>query len=311
LNLFFKKEYISILLDENTVIPNLVDSKIDIILSPFYYWVKRVELPMEKTKEILPLLPAIFEEFIPPSRYSYIAIKQSDGCFLAYAYDDAFILETFKNKNIYLSSIHSIYLAQNELLSYANPLYLDEQKVLVNRNNILTILPISMVNEESIQTLRNHDCKSKALHIEQYQQFGNKKDQNIIFILLSILIVLLIGEWTLLGSQNSQIIDKEKAIYKKNNLLASSFQNKAVLKTLKQQDKLEIIKKDLIAMAFNQNLSKKDSLERLQIKKKEALIIYTINKKNKSTLIARSFRKKFKNVVGDYRNKKLSLRIPL
>ncbi len=51
------------------------DEKVDIILSPSLYWIKKISLPLNSLREVRTLLPSIFEDMLPDGIYSYSVYK--------------------------------------------------------------------------------------------------------------------------------------------------------------------------------------------------------------------------------------------
>ena len=82
----FNQKYKTIFLDPSSDISS-VEEKVNVILSPSLYWVKKLSLPLKKASEAHKLLPSIFEETLPLGNYNYSVYKKGDD-FFAFAYDD-------------------------------------------------------------------------------------------------------------------------------------------------------------------------------------------------------------------------------
>ena len=82
----FNKQIDTIFLD--TICDNFhTDNKVNIILSPSLYWIKKVSLPVKNVKDVKPLLASIFEDILPDGTYNYSAYKNDDA-YLVFAYED-------------------------------------------------------------------------------------------------------------------------------------------------------------------------------------------------------------------------------
>ncbi|MEA2091565.1 MAG: hypothetical protein U9O83_04260 [Campylobacterota bacterium] len=89
-------------------------AKVNIILSPSLYWVKKLSLPVKYLRDAKKLLPSLFEDTLPKGNYSYTAYKSGDE-FLIFAYEDKYILETLSKEGISLSNVANVYFAQSEM----------------------------------------------------------------------------------------------------------------------------------------------------------------------------------------------------
>ena len=84
----FNTQLKTLFLDPHSEIEH-TDEKVNIILSPALYWVKRQTLPVKYIRDAMKLLPSIFEESVPEGHYSYSAYKDGDT-FVLFAYDDKY-----------------------------------------------------------------------------------------------------------------------------------------------------------------------------------------------------------------------------
>ena len=55
--------------------------KVNVILSPSLYWVKKLSLPVKYVREVKKLLPSIFEDTLPKGNYNYTAYKSGEDFF--------------------------------------------------------------------------------------------------------------------------------------------------------------------------------------------------------------------------------------
>ena len=71
-----------------------ITNKVDIILSPKFYWIRIEELNVKKEKEALKFAPSIFEGQFEESSssYRYLAIKGNENKYIFIAYNPKTIL---------------------------------------------------------------------------------------------------------------------------------------------------------------------------------------------------------------------------
>jgi len=115
MNIFNSKDKLNLFLHSKSSFDIL--SGVNIILSPEFYWVRKFDLPMASTKEVLSALPSLFEEFIDVTDKKFYVKKLEDKRYLCFAYDEQNIISGIKNANLSLSQINSIHFAQIELES--------------------------------------------------------------------------------------------------------------------------------------------------------------------------------------------------
>jgi len=62
-----------------------IDAKSDIILSPEFYWVKKVSLNVKFTNEVKKMAPSIFEGILPNGEFEYRVFRVSDNSYVLVA----------------------------------------------------------------------------------------------------------------------------------------------------------------------------------------------------------------------------------
>ena len=99
-----------------------------LILSPQFYWVKRVKLPVNSEYKAKKLIPSIFEDSLPPNEeYEYdVKYEKDRGTFIAIAYSPNYIYKYIKEKILSDAKVKGIYLAQYELSSLETCIGIDE-----------------------------------------------------------------------------------------------------------------------------------------------------------------------------------------
>ena len=116
-----------------------VDEKVNIILSPSMYWVKKLSLPLSKSSEAKKLLESIFEDTLPLGNYNYSVYKEGKF-FFAFAYDDKFIIDTLEEKGISVANVASVHFAQSELGFIEGAVKINETQSIFLKDGILILL---------------------------------------------------------------------------------------------------------------------------------------------------------------------------
>jgi hypothetical protein len=263
----FKSKSRQIFLDPLSDVPKniLKGEKLALILSPSLYWVKKISLPVKSVREVIKLLPSIFEDFLPQGEYTYTAYKHKDQ-FFVFAYEDKIILQNIREKGINPSDVLGVYFAQSAFSGLDKPMKINETQVVYEQNDLVSIAPLSWANEYKEFTLENEKELKHKLHLQVYTSLVDQKSLYKIAALLLALVFILVVEIFISGAKINEINDARAELFAKYKLQATMMQNRSTLKKYtkiyKQQTKLrEEIQKNL-----SRNLEASQSIERISYK---------------------------------------------
>ncbi len=127
-----------------------VHGKVDIVLTPSLYWIKRAYFELYFASQALKYGPSVFEGSLPDGNYAYYALKQNKE-FLLFAYDPDEIIAILEQCGIASSQIGNVYFAQNEFAQISAPVKCNENDVMVSHNGTIIQIPRSLVEQSSIQ----------------------------------------------------------------------------------------------------------------------------------------------------------------
>jgi len=240
------------------------DEKLDIILSPSLYWVKKVTLPLKYARDAKKLLESLFEDLLPEGNYSYSVYKKTDkDTFFIFAYEDKTILDLLTSYGISSANISSIHFAQSELDTLKGAMKINETQSIYVKDDIVTLLPCCWIEESG-------DLDLEAITLSKHKitlaQFGHIVDNSSLIKIGAILVVFILFTWVELFIVNQDIskITKETTeLFAKYKLKPTMFQNKALLKKYKKihknQTKLradmakELRKRDIKRISYKNN----------------------------------------------------------
>ena len=164
-----------------------IDSKqrVNIILSPQLYWVRIFELPLNSTKEVLEVLPSLFEEFVKDDKLSYYTVKIEDKKFLSFAYDETKILNYIKQANLTLNQIAGVYFAQNEFASFVknNQVCMRVDDVCLSFiNDLLVQIPLMIKTDiNNDLNIQNITLSKHKIYINSSSKYLDRKSAYILF----------------------------------------------------------------------------------------------------------------------------------
>jgi len=263
----FDQKHKALFLDPNSPAVKVIDEKINIILSPSLYWVKKLSLPVKYTRDAKKLLPSIFEDSLPQGHYSYSVYKKGDD-FFAFAYDDKVIIDTLKEKGIAFSDVASVYFAQSELFFMKGAFKINETQSIYVRDEIVVLLPCCWVEESGELNL---DELSLSSHSIALAQFGHIVDNSSLYKIGAVviaLIILVLTEYFITSAKVDELTNLKEELFTKSKLQATMFQNEATLKKYEKVDTRQATLRAYIAMVLSFKLKPSESLVKMGFKNK-------------------------------------------
>jgi len=204
-------------------------SKVDIILSPSLYWVKKIKLPLSSVREAKKLLPSIFEESLPQGNYSYSAYKVEDG-FMAFAYEDKKILNLLASRDIPISMVTSIRFAQSEFDRVEMPIKINEEEILYPKNGVVVLTPLSWVEHYTPLDITHLQLSKHTITLQQFGHIvDNRSLYKIGFVGLFFIMILAV-ELFITSQKTVKILDAKDEIFSKYHLPSTMMQNHSTQK---------------------------------------------------------------------------------
>jgi len=247
------------------------EGPVNIILSPSLYWVKRVKLPVKYLREVRSLIPSLFEDNLPPAKYSYAAYKDDDS-FLIFAYNDRELLDIIAQKGILSADINNVYLAQSEFDTIEEPISIGDESVLSLQNGVVVKLPAALAREAGTLDLEGHNFSKHSIHLTRINQIADRKSQVVFATILGILIFMFSAEWLITSAKASAIKEKESRVFAEHKLPATSFQNEAIYAKLNTTYERQILIRDITTTVLGIELAPEEQIQRLALEKNKVII---------------------------------------
>lgn len=263
-----------------------VDNKVDIILSPEFYWVRVFEMPVKTISQGKQLVPTLFEDVLESTeKLSYQIIKLENGKFLCFAYENKKIYEAIKNSGINLSFVNSIYFAQNELKNFPSFVY-DNKGFIYTSDDILVKVPLNLIGEkvDINEILKNIVLSSNRVDIKLYNNLLNSKQ---IYVLLIAMVLLIFTNGVLIFDYKKSIDTLQHSkieLFKSSNMPNSLLQTKSIIDSYKQEVKVEV--------------KKREALEYLLSNKDFKLISFNMDKNRLNLIYERADKKRIEEFIG-------------
>jgi len=270
----FNQKYKTIFLDSSSTAFDL-EEKVNIVLSPSMYWVKKLSLPLQKASEVKKLLESIFEDSLPLGNYNYSVYKEGDF-FFAFAYDDKFIIDTLEAKGITVANVAGVYFAQSELGFIEGAVKINETQSIFLKDDILILLPCCWVEESGDLNIDEVTLSKRGINLEQFGHLVDTKSLYKIGAILVAFIILIMSEWIITSSKVDGFNDKKETLFEKAKLQATMFQNKAMLKKYTNVHSKQVSIREITSIVLSTRLKASETLTHLTLKDKKITAQYNL-----------------------------------
>jgi len=198
----------------NHTFPN---DKFNILLSPAFYWIKKVDVNLPDYK-IKRMADSFFEGELPKEGKFDFFVK--NGFIIAYSKDN--IKHYLEKYNVNISNVNKIYFAQFEL-----------QGILPTFDDIVLCTPTQKIETSKINKLTKNYVHFNSVSLET---------GDISFVIVSLMVLTLINlaNTGFLSSKYSTLLNEISEIHNKYNLPATSYQLEAELEKYKNINDTQI-----------------------------------------------------------------------
>ena len=246
MNLVSSSKSRKIFLSSNTKIYET--SKVDIILSPEFYWVRIFDIPVKNIIQAKAVLPTLFEDILSKvGELSYQVIKLEENKYLCFAYMNKKIFEAIKQSGVNLSLVNAVYFAQNECKDFQQ-FFVDDKSFLYTNDNILVKVPNEMLSQkvDLNEFIHSINLSSNKVNIKLYNNYFNQKQLYILIAILSFVSLINFSKIISYSSEISKQNNKIEELIKLNNLPSSMIQIDSIINSNKKIAQLEIRKREAL-----------------------------------------------------------------
>jgi hypothetical protein len=305
----FNKQNQTIFIDKLDVVGKYQNKNVDIVISPYFYWIRIFDIPVDTTKEAIKLLPTLFEDIIPQDRvYKYYIKKIDEKRYMSVAYDNDLIVKTIKDLGIHTSKIKNIYLLQSIL----DTNYIHNNYTYIKENEIVIKIPLNLVDSldfANIDDILKIDKKGiDTINISFFKSYLDNSIKNSIYALSIVLLSINIGQYLYFDQMiqtNSQTISHIKA---KNDLPPTIIQTKSIIKHYQTIYKEQMKLRDTIKYILDIK-SKFDTLVIKTLQVKTNSIVIQID--NRLNLDIKHYFKDYKILKYQNKNNTLTIKIKI
>ena len=281
----YKKTSLALFIDLHLPAEVSKDQKVDLILSPSLYWVKKVSLAVKNLRELKKFLPSLFEDTLPAGKYSYTAYEDEQG-YMIFAYDDKVILDLLAEKEISLQQVNGVYFAQSEFQDLQDALEIDEDFVLDVANRIVLKLPKSLVLTSKPMQLQWHVFSKHPITLSRYTHFATPKSLLRFALFLGMLLAIYTFEWIRTEIKITELRAVPQELFAKHKLPATKLQTQAMFETLHKNYEQQLKLREITAALLNLKLQEGENITLYDLQNEKLKItLKLLSAKQTSTLI--------------------------
>ncbi len=286
---------------------------VSVILSPQYYWVKKVDLPVKKEKEALRLAPSVFDGILPNGNFSY-EVEKKDDKFILIAYDKNLIskaiAEQFKRHR---GGIEGIYFAQHELSFLEECRLVNEQFSLVTIDGVVIQVPKRCSDSKLLEDVfDNVKLSNKKAKLSSFDNEVISHKDSILIGIVSFLLLSAFGIEYFNYKSELMILDDEKdKIISEYNLPRTSIQLKSVKKSLIKKFNTQKKFRDFFYKISKIKLARGEYIQSFEESKGEVSFEIKMNNPSREAILKRDLSKNLKVISSRVKENILKLRVSL
>jgi len=244
-----------------------IHEKVNVILSPSLYWVKKLPLPIKYLRDVKKILPSVFEDVLPLGNYNYSAYKSGEE-FFVFAYEDKLILDTLTQKGITAANIADVYFAQSEFAEFQGALKANETQSMYLKDEILILVPSAFVDASKMLDTDAIVLSKNTISLAQFGHIVDAKSLYKIAAVFGVLLLLLGVEWFVTAQKINEIEALKSALFEQEGAKSTMFENNAILKKHKAIYEKQTKIRECIALVLEVKLAKNETLKEMSLKNK-------------------------------------------
>ena len=282
-----------------------------VVLSPEFYWSKKVSLPVKKAKDALKLAPSVFEGFLPKGEFSYAARKMDDD-FIMIAYDKKQIATDLEKILPYKSDIAEIYFAQDALSHIVECTAINGKAALSNHEGLIIQVPRVCTNTQHTMAdmLENATLDKYKIKLSSFDNaLLSPGDVKILVILFGLLFTGLMSEYVIYKGAASALEEKRSDIIKRYDLPRTSIQLKSIKKSLLKKYEAQKALRDRLALFSDMQLKSGEYIQSIEETVKDIEIKVQLLSKDREKELMQSFPSTLVIQERDFKDNMLTLRI--
>ena len=282
-----------------------------LILSPMFYWVKKVSLPVKKVSAAKKLAESIYEGSLPKGDFAYDVSKSGDE-FVIIAYDKEKISSEISKKFIKKSKVDSVYFAQNEFSDLKECCGIDKVSSLVNLNGLIMQVPrlCTESKKEVSEYLIDKKLSKNRISLGSLESSViSLKEVYILAAGVALLFSSFSLDWFNYSSATTLLDERRSEIVSKYKLPQTSIQLNSIKKTLTKTFNVQKKIRDEVFVFNSISLKKGEFIESINANTKETVVIIKVESSSREEHIKSQISKMVKVKSSEFSDGHLTIRV--
>jgi len=283
----------------------------DLILSPMFYWVKKVELPVKKLSAAKKLAESIYEGSLPEGDFAYDVSKVGDE-FIIIAYDKETISKEISKKFIKNAKVNSVYFAQNEFSDLKACCGIDKVNSLVNLDGLIMQVPrlCTESKKEVGAYLKDKKLSNKRISLGSLESSViSSKEVYMLAAGVAFLFSSFVLDWFNYSSATTLLDERRSEIVSKYKLPQTSIQLNSIKKTLTKTFNVQKKIRDEVFVFNSISLKKGEFIESINANTKETVVIIKVESSSREEHIKSQISKMVKVKSSEFSDGHLTIRV--
>ena len=308
----FKRSSNVLFLDPQDITIRTLDKgeRVDIILSPSLYWIKKIKLPVKSVREVKKLLPSVFEDSLPEGKYSYTAYKLDDD-FIVFAYEDKKILDQLTKNGLSLSDVSSVHFAQSEFSSLESAFSINETQSIYVKDSLVVVVPSAWLEETQKIVTKDIQLSKHTIKLQQFSHIVDNSSLYKIGAVLVVLAIILLVEVFVASSKRDTIETAKDELFSKYKLQSTMIQNKSTLSKYTKIHKKQTKLREVISYFLNMKLKEGQKVSLIDYKNGVLNVVFTGVKQGTERRIISQFKSKKINFQHSFNGETMRMEVKL
>jgi len=282
-----------------------------LILSPSFYWVKKVDLPVKKVGAAKKLAQSIYEGSLPEGEFAYDVSKIGDE-FVIVAYDKEKISQEISKKFIKNAKVSGVYFAQNEFTELTECCGIDQVSSLVNLDGLIMQVPrmCTESKKEVSEYLKDKKLSNKKITLGSLESsVVSNKELYVLAAGVGILLSSFVLDWFNYHNSITKLEDRRADIISKYDLPQTSIQLNSIKSSLTKTFKVQKKMRDELFVFNSISLKDGEYIESVNSNKKETVVVIKLTSQDREGEIKNQISKKLKLNSSEFIGGKLTIRV--
>lgn len=273
--------------------------KSNLVLSPEFYWAKKMTLNLRYSYEAGKMAASVFDGILPAGTFKFKVFKLDKNEFIFIAYDTQSIIKELEALGIDMNLVEKIYTAQSEFMDKDVALKINKTYAIVSSGGVITYVPLKFLNlsiQMSVDDILVEKKLSKNyIYSKNFQNINiNAKASNLILWLLAIVVSILFLNVLRIEKERNFLVEQKNSLVRKYNLPRTTFQIKSLQDELSRVDLQQSRLKVAIIYLGKFELSKKEFFSSLSYKKKNLKFSVKLDSAEKKQKFKKYIAKEYK-----------------